>query len=244
MVRQRVDVHRSRLLTVTPAQREKLAQVIDRADHLLFDFDGPLCDVYAGLPSATVAEHLRELIAAQGTAVPAFLMVERDPLEVLRFADRVDPPLGVEVEAALRAAEVTAVQSARATPGARQALLACRRAGRGVAVVSNNSRAAVQAYLRAHDLLQVVDHVTGRTQPDPSLLKPDPHLILAAVAALGARVEKTAVIGDSVSDIEAAHAASAVAIGFANKPGKRDRLSNAGADVVVDSMVQLADAFP
>ncbi|WP_176797820.1 HAD family hydrolase [Actinopolyspora mzabensis] len=43
-------------------------------------------------------------------------------------------------------------------------------------------------------------------------------------------------IGDSPSDIKAAHAFGARAIGYANKPGKFEKLTNAGADTVAEQL--------
>jgi hypothetical protein len=57
-------------------------------------------------------------------------------------------------------------------------ILACHRTRRRVAVISNNSQAAVERYLAAPRLAAHVDVTVGRTQPDPALLKPHPHLIL------------------------------------------------------------------
>ena len=36
-----------------------LLDILTPAHYLLLDFDGPICDVYDGLPAATVAERLR-----------------------------------------------------------------------------------------------------------------------------------------------------------------------------------------
>jgi HAD superfamily hydrolase (TIGR01509 family) len=103
-------------------------------------------------------------------------------------------------------------------------ILACHRTRRRVAVISNNSQAAVERYLAAPRLAAHVDVTVGRTQPDPALLKPHPHLILRALDALGSDPATCALVGDSISDIEAARAAGTASIGFANKPGKAERL--------------------
>ncbi|WP_233564897.1 HAD family hydrolase [Micromonospora musae] len=65
--------------------------------------------------------------------------------------------------------------------------------------------------------------------------------MLAAIRELDAEPAECVLVGDSVSDIEAAHAAGVAAIGYANKPGKRERF--AAADVVIDSMAELVTAF-
>jgi phosphoglycolate phosphatase-like HAD superfamily hydrolase len=46
-------------------------------------------------------------------------------------------------------------------------------------------------------------------------------------------------VGDSVTDIEAAHAAGTMAVGYTNKPGKAMGLRDAGADAVISSIMSL-----
>jgi phosphoglycolate phosphatase len=109
-----------------------------------------------------------------------------------------------------------------------------------VAIVSNNSAAAVEGYLSDHSIK--VEHVAARASADPALLKPSPHLIIQAIRALDAQPAACALVGDSLTDITAARLASVPCVGYANKPGKRRTLSDAGADVVIDEMQALAQA--
>lgn len=46
-------------------------------------------------------------------------------------------------------------------------------------------------------------------------------------------------IGDSLSDIQAAKAAGTMSIGYANKPGKHDRMLALNPDAVVDRLEDL-----
>ncbi|MGR6997287.1 HAD family hydrolase [Yinghuangia aomiensis] len=50
-------------------------------------------------------------------------------------------------------------------------------------------------------------------------------------------------IGDAVRDVEAGHAAGVQTIGYANKPGKGERLATAERSAVVDSMGLVAEAL-
>jgi len=58
--------------------------------------------------------------------------------------------------------------------------------------------------------------------------------------SLDANPAATALVGDSFTDIEAAHSAGVASIGYANKPGKRDRMTDLRAGVVIESMADLA----
>jgi phosphoglycolate phosphatase-like HAD superfamily hydrolase len=112
--------------------------------------------------------------------------------------------------------------------------------GRLLAVVSNNSAAAVDAYLDLYDLRRWVDYVSARTSSDVQLLKPSPHLLDQAITALGLTAADSTLLGDSLTDIEAAKAAGIQSIGFANKPGKRSRMVDMRADAITDSLAELA----
>jgi phosphoglycolate phosphatase len=111
-----------------------------------------------------------------------------------------------------------------------------------VAIVSNNSSDAIAAYLAAHDI--DVDAVMGRTSPDPSLLKPSPHLVGEAMRALHSNPDPDAyvLVGDSVSDVVAARDARICSIGYANADWKRRALSDAGAAIVLEDMTTLSRA--
>jgi beta-phosphoglucomutase-like phosphatase (HAD superfamily) len=65
-----------------------------------------------------------------------------------------------------------------------------------------------------------LENPIARTSPDPYLLKPSPHLIEQAVTANNSDPAACTLMGDSVTDIDAAREAGTHSIGYANKPGK------------------------
>jgi phosphoglycolate phosphatase-like HAD superfamily hydrolase len=65
----------------------------------------------------------------------------------------------------------------------------------------------------------------------------------AALTAMRTQPADALFIGDSVTDIEAGQAAGTHTIGYANKPGKHQRLTAAGADAVIDTMQSLVQAL-
>jgi HAD superfamily hydrolase (TIGR01549 family) len=211
-----------------------LTELLAAKRYLLLDFDGPVCAIFGRRPARTVVVDLLELLTAERVPIPEPLRQSRDPFDVLRHAATVSSQLARDVEDALRHAEVNAAQTATATPHAIEAINAWRDAGRSLAIVSNNSAAAVQTYLDTNAIH--VDAIVARTAHDAALLKPSPHLVTAAITALRAERESTVLLGDSTSDIAAGRAVGLSTIGFANKPGKAERLARAGATVVVDDM--------
>ncbi|WP_416873612.1 HAD family hydrolase [Kitasatospora sp. SC0581] len=227
-------------MTTTPQQ---LADMLRPVKHVLLDFDGPVCSVFAGLPAPEVARRLREGLLAAGEQAPAGAAEESDPLALLRLISDARPDLTTGTDAALAALEAEAVRVARPTPGGESVLRAAARFGRLVSVVSNNAGAAIETYLTEHGLSGYVAGVFGRAPGEPSSMKPNPRLLLEAMEAVGTGPEHCIFIGDAARDVEAGDAAGVSTIGYANKPGKDIKLAVAGAAVIVDSMELIADAL-
>jgi beta-phosphoglucomutase-like phosphatase (HAD superfamily) len=204
-------------------------------DPLLLDFDGPVCSVFAGYPAPRVAAELVALLEVEGVAMPSELRGETDPIAVLRWAGQSGShELTVMVEKALCAAELRAVGLATPAPFGHEVILGAYARGVPVAVVSNNSAEAIAAYLTAHQLAACVTTIVGRAYAEPWRMKPDPGPVLEAVRVLEAEPEDCVLVGDSLSDIEAARAAGVAVIGYANRAWKIGAF--AGADLVVTSM--------
>jgi beta-phosphoglucomutase-like phosphatase (HAD superfamily) len=198
--------------------------------------------MFAGYPASRAAAELLALLGAEGVAMPPAVRRENDPLAVLRWAgETCSHHLTVAVEKTFCAAELRAAGVAAPTRFGREVILGAHARGVPVAVVSNNSAAAVELYLVAHELAAYVTPIIGRAYADPGRMKPDPRPVLDAVHALGADPGYCVLVGDSLSDIEAAHAAGVAVIGYANKPWKVDAFK--AADSVITSMGDIAEAL-
>jgi HAD superfamily hydrolase (TIGR01549 family) len=214
-----------------------LAALLQRTHCLLLDFDGPICAIFAGRPARTIARDLVDAFRADDHLVPEHLDTVTDPFDVLRYAATLGTAATERTDARLRQAEIDAVATATPTPHAEKLITTWRRAGRRVAAISNNSEDALAAYV-AHRGLQL-DLIVGRKSPDPTILKPNPHLVARAISMLHADPRVCTFVGDSASDIVAGRRVGVPTIGLANKAGKRQRLVDAGASVVVDDMEPL-----
>lgn len=213
--------------------------IIRGIKYLLLDFDGPVCDAFAGFPAPEVAATLRERLYARG-AVPEDWMTDvSDPHEVLRASLAFGSDVAEQAHKELARLEMRAVRSATPTPHAGEVIASAKASGGKVAIVSNNAENAVSTYLRSHGLSGQVDHVAARVSPDPALMKPNPFLVNQAIEMLGAEHPISALVGDQVSDIIAAHEARIIGIGFANREQKVDRFRNANADLIISGMTQL-----
>ncbi|WP_018352195.1 HAD family hydrolase [Longispora albida] len=217
-----------------------VAELISGHGPLLLDFDGPVCSVFAGYPAPKVAAVLREVLHAERVDVSA-VETESDPLEVLRWTQRQGTArLTRAVEDALCAAEVQAVRTAEPTPYGREVIVAARQARKPVAIVSNNSEAAIAAYLTAHRLIGHFAAIIGRAYAAPDRMKPSPAPLLNAARALQSEPSTCLLIGDTVTDVESGIAAGVPVLGYANKPRKIHALNQAGAAHTVTSMRPVA----
>jgi phosphoglycolate phosphatase-like HAD superfamily hydrolase len=161
---------------------EALADVLRRSTAaVLFDVDGPICDVFRGLSALRVAAELADLVVAHSPSLAVRARGTDDPMEVHRLSQGGGEALLGVVEAALTAAEVRAVKVAGPpVAGAVQALNAARHSKLRVAIVSNNSAECVNEFLALNGLGGVADAVIGRPVLRPDLMKPAPYPLLSA----------------------------------------------------------------
>lgn len=200
------------------------SQLIADSAGLLLDFDGPVCDVYAGADPSAIA---------QDVAAAFELDIDTtDPLELISHALATGGPVD-EIHQALAATEVAAVQTATETPGARQLI---ENYHSPIAIVSNNASQAIEAWLRKAGLESQVDVVTGR---DPRRMKPNPWPLEISARAIDRQIDRCVFIGDSLSDFQAALNAGSPVIALANKPNKTAAFEDAGCTTIVQSLLGL-----
>lgn len=217
-----------------------LDDILNQARHLLIDFDGPICSLFAGTPIAPIADRLREAITQQGVHLPPSIEGTGNWFEIFTFAASVSADMAARIESELTELECAAVATAAPTPHVNDVISACRDSARLVAVISNNSEKAVRAYLAVHDLDSQIDLIAARISCDPALLKPSPYLIERAASKLDMSASACVVVGDSPADVESARRAGALSIGYARISADLECLTAAGADATILSMADLA----
>ena len=216
---------------------DPLQRLISRSRLLLLDFDGPVCSIFGGVTASAVADQLRHRLQDAGVPLPAEAMTAADPLEVFRAAAASGPGAAERAQHELTDLETQAVASAEPADGATDLMTSAHESGRNLVIVSNNSGAAIARYLESHDLTRYVGAVIGRDDPDPTKMKPNPYRVSQAMRAGRATRGETVLIGDTASDVTAAHQAGIAAIGYANKPGKKECLATADAIVTYLSSI-------
>ena len=126
----------------------------------------------------------------------------------------------------------------RVYPGVREGLAALRARGAALACITNKPHAPAVALLAHLGLLDAFALVLGGDSL--ARRKPDPLPLRHACAELGAAVERSVFVGDSVNDVTAARAAGmrVACVSYGYNHG-RD-ISEAAPDAVVDSLDELA----
>ncbi|MFD9006085.1 HAD family hydrolase [Streptomyces sp. NPDC059582] len=211
-----------------------------RARVVLWDFDGPICGLFASYPAEQVAYGLVDWLEGQGLR-GLLTDGEReslDPQAVLRAVDRRHPrsDLVVELEEQLTQEELRAAKSAMPTAYADPLIHTWSAVGARLAITTNNSPVVAKSYLENRGLLsRFAPHVYGRTRK-LHLLKPDPHCLNRALRAMGAAAQEALMIGDADTDFLAAQAAGVPFLGYARNQRKRKCLREAGATEIVDSL--------
>ncbi|HTV44898.1 MAG TPA: HAD-IA family hydrolase [Stellaceae bacterium] len=175
---------------------------------LVFDLDGTLVDSAAGLRAA-----LNELLRERGhepLSLPQVKAMIGDgvPALVARALAAAGSESGDSATALARFTELYeagAVQWTRPYPRVAETLTELRRRGYQTAVCTNKLQRSSLVVLDGLGLLPLFDQIAGGDRF--AVKKPDPGHLLALIAALGARPEAAAMIGDSENDAAAAHAA-------------------------------------
>ena len=221
----------------------KLRGLITSARFVLFDFDGPICRLFAGHAAEHVAGQLVEWLESRGLRglLTEEERVHPDPHYVLEAIHRRHPQsdLVTELEERLTQQELKAVASAMPTPYADPLIRTWTTVGGQLAIATNNSARVAAGYLATRGLASCfVPYVFGRTA-DLDLLKPHPHCLNQALNAMGADRSLSLMIGDAPSDFLAAQDAGVAFLGYARNEDKEKRLRSVGADIVVNSLEPL-----
>jgi HAD superfamily hydrolase (TIGR01509 family) len=217
-----------------------LRELITPVRVVLWDFDGPVCRLFAGHSAEGVADGLVEWL--EGRGLHALLTEEEretlDPQVVLRAVGRRHPgsDLVTDLEERLTQEELKAASSAMPTAWADPLIRTWAALGLRLAVTTNNSARVVGKYLDGRGLTSCfAPHVYGRTD-DLNLLKPDPHCLNQALRAMGSAPDTALMIGDTPSDYLAAREAGVPFLGYARTERKEKLLRGAGATAVVASL--------
>ena len=225
---------------MTNPQTDRARALVDGADVLLLDFDGPLARIFPGTTWLEVSADLRRYaVERAGAHLAPVLGDEPDHVQVLRMVGEHAPEIAVDAAELVTRLELDAARTAPLQPGALEFLDEALTRSVRVFVVTNNDPDVVPAVLDRHvpGLTARLDGVHGRTAGRTDDLKPAPDLLLRALAQ--APGLPAVFLGDSVTDVLAGDAAGVQAVGVAQDATRRDDLLAAGARAVVADLDEL-----
>jgi HAD superfamily hydrolase (TIGR01509 family) len=199
------------------------------APAFLFDLDGTLVD--------SVYQHVlawREALEREGISLSVWRIHRRigmsGGLLVNALLRETGLPVTREQTTRLRQYHAEAyaklVTQVRPLPGARELLDQLTRSGVPWAIATSGW---IESARPALELLGVGSAIPIVTRDQVRHAKPDPDLFLAAATKLGAPIENSVVVGDSVWDLLAARRARALGVGLLSGGYGEDELNRAGA---------------
>jgi len=208
---------------------------------LIFDLDGTLVDSLPGIAASLNRSLISHgLLGHSDAAVRCFI---GDGLETLirRAAPAGATPEVLESLIRYFKADYGAswASGTKAYPGIHSLLEELRADGYQLAVLSNKTHDFTVAM--THTVFPRIPFAVVLGQRDGVPHKPDPAGALQIATALGAAPENCVIIGDSTMDLETAANAEMKAIAASWGYHDRDRLWDAGAEILVDSPSELLD---
>lgn len=216
-----------------------IARFIANSKAILLDFDGPVAELFPNGSSRNVADDVRGILAGK---LPEEVAETKDPLELLRWIGPNYPYLLPHAEAIVCQGETRAAWDCEMTPHINVALSRLSKDGINVYIVSNNSKYAIEQALQRFGLISVVKGIYGRPTL-PARMKPNPFLLLQAMAENSLRPDEVVMIGDSATDMKAAAAAEVPALGWLKRPDKAAELESEGAYAIIESVAELHESL-
>lgn len=207
------------------------AEIIAKAGALLLDFDGPITALMPPPMNAEAASRVRA--ALRHSALPGEIQTTTDHLAVLRYVAEYVPAELNRIEQVCSSAEIDCARRSQPSREIRMLLGNAHRQAVPLAVVSNNSQSAVEAFLQRFSWTEPIEVLACRTPTTVLRLKPDPYLVKTAIQQLGVEAAHCVFVGDSATDVEAGRAAGVQVIGLAKTPQRGQELLDAGAVALI-----------
>jgi phosphoglycolate phosphatase len=209
-------------------------------DLLIFDLDGTLVDTKQDLTNAVNATRARMGLPALDEQLVSSYVGDGAPTLIRRVLapEASEEALARALEFFLAYYGEHKLDCTRPYPGVREALERLSRAGVQMAVLTNKPVRVSQAILEGLSLEGYFARIYGGNSFEQK--KPDPVGVETLLAELGVERERAMIVGDSAIDVRTARNASVKVCGvtYGFQP---ETLAAEPPDVVVDSLVQLAD---
>jgi phosphoglycolate phosphatase len=211
---------------------------------VIFDLDGTIAAF--NLDYKTVRAEVRGFLMNMG--VPSSVISVSDNIfDMLKKTELFMVNAGKSAAAiesarkeALLIAEKYELEAATRTsilPGAVETLKELRKMDLKIALCTINSSNSTEHILKRFKVNQYFDAVIPRNHV--GRYKPNPEHCNLALKAMGVSAEETLIVGDSVTDIQAAKEIKAASVGLSTGVSTPERLIKAGANYIMTSITDL-----
>lgn len=224
--------------------------LLTHARAVLFDFDGPVCDLFRGVSTAGVAEQVKRAARQRWGNLDLDVEECHDSHGILQqlrtMYDRTDPqpcrrPLDL-AERIVTRQERAAVATAAQAPEIVTLVDLLLELRMRLVVVSNNAERPIRVHLNQRELKGKFEKICGRDPKNARLMKPHPDCIDRALRHLSLPGSQCILIGDQLTDLKAAAAAGTAFIGYTREPSRARQMTHDGADAVVASYAPVIEA--
>lgn len=193
---------------IAPDKKIKLLQeLLAEVQCVLWDFDGPICDLFSGYPAYRIADALKRELYHHDLLTKE-IALQNDPQAIFRSSapmwnsdDEKLVKLFLWMEHKLTEDELKAAATAIPTNLYQEVVAHLIKRKIKMAVTTNNSPLAVELFFKSWSVRQFGKNVFGRTGPNPDDLKPNTLFLLEAMKKLKVHPSKCLMIGDSVTSL-------------------------------------------
>ncbi len=203
---------------------------------VLFDMDGLLLDsepLWANAEAELLARHGSRLTAADRQATHGRSMADSVQLYAARLPGTTPEGLHAELMDLMRARYAAGAPLHRGAAELVRGLVGRVRLG----VATSTTFPLVELALQGAGLLDAFEIVSSGA--DLGRAKPDPTVFLDGCRRLGADPATTVAFEDSPVGVMAARAAGLFVVGVPDRDGVAERLADAGADLLIDSLADV-----
>jgi HAD superfamily hydrolase (TIGR01549 family) len=211
---------------------------------VIFDLDGTIATF--NLDYKTVRAEVRSHLMKMG--VPGSLVTVNETVfdmlkETELFMSNSGKPAGIVDEIRREALQITEKYESEAAmetsllPGVVETLKELKRMSLKIALCTINSTNSTEYILNRFKITHYFDAIITRNHV--TKFKPDPEHCNAALKALNASAADTIMVGDSITDMQAACEIKAAVVGLPTGVSTQEQLINHGANYIITSITDL-----
>lgn len=219
----------------------RAAQRIKPLKLVIFDCDGTLVDsqhmIVAAMTQAYAVHEIDAPAREHLLSIVGLSLIEAFTALGKGAANYPVASLAEQYKLAFHALRASGEHMEPLYPGAVDAIeTLARRGDIALGIATGKSQRGVRLVLGHHGL---IDHFSTIKTADDAPSKPDPGMVVDAMREAGVTPADTVVVGDTVYDMNMAHAAGAAAIGVTWGYHSRQALADSGASAVIDAFPAL-----